>query len=493
MATDLSVARPAQGGTSARPRNLGLALAVIAVAQLMVVLDVAIVNVALPSIQRSLHFTATNLEWVVNAYAIAFGGLLLLGGRAGDLFGRRRMFIAGTILFTAGSLAGGLATTSTLLIIARVAQGIGGAIVAPTALSLLADTFAEGKARNRALGVYSAVSAGGGALGLLLGGVITNYFSWRWILFVNVPVGIVLALVAPRVLLATKGKPGRLDLPGAIAVTGGATLLVYSLSRAATHGWRDSLTLATLTIALGLLVLFVAIEAVSRQPLMPLRIFANRNRSAAYVLSLAIGATLSGMLFLLTLFLQNVLLFSPLQAGLAFLPTALGVGIGAGITSRLIGRIGPRAPMTLGALLAAVGLFWLSGVTVHAGYASHVLGPLVVLAIGLGMVFVSTSVVAISGVTPGESGLASALLNVGRQLGGSLGIAVLGTVAATVTTTQLATGPLTRAALSTAVTTGYAAAFAIASGIAFAGFLVALVSVRGSRVSVTPESEGIAA
>ncbi|HKV32445.1 MAG TPA: DHA2 family efflux MFS transporter permease subunit [Candidatus Dormibacteraeota bacterium] len=479
--------------TAPRPRNLGLALAVIAVAQLMVVLDVAIVNVALPSIQRSLHFTATNLEWVVNAYAIAFGGLLLLGGRAGDLFGRRRMFITGTLLFTVGSLAGGLAATSTLLIVARVAQGVGGAIVAPTALSLLADTFTEGKARNRALGVYSAVSAGGGALGLLLGGFITNYFSWRWILFVNVPVGIALALVAPRVLLATPGRRGRLDLPGAISVTAGATLLVYSLSRAATHGWRDAATVATLAIALGLLVVFVAIEALSRQPLMPLRIFANRNRSAAYVLSLAIGATLSGMLFLLTLFLQNVLRFSPLEAGVAFLPTALGVGLGAGITSRLIGRIGPRAPMTLGALLVAIGLFWLSGVTISSGYGSHVLGPLVVLAVGLGMVFVSTSVVAISGVTSDESGLASALLNVGRQLGGSLGIAILGTVAATVTTSHLANGPLTRAAVSTAVTSGYATAFEIASLIAFAGFLVALTTIRGPRVALSPKTSEIAA
>jgi EmrB/QacA subfamily drug resistance transporter len=478
---------------STRPRSLGLALAVIAVAQLMVVLDVAIVNVALPSIQRSLHFTATNLEWVVNAYAIAFGGLLLLGGRAGDLYGRRRMFIAGTLLFTIGSLAGGLATTSTLLIIARVAQGIGGAVVAPTALSLLADTFAEGKARNRALGVYSAVSAGGGALGLLLGGVITNYFSWRWILFVNVPVGIVLALVAPRVLLASGGRSGRLDLPGAVAVTGGATLLVYSLSRASTHGWRDSVTVATLGIALGLLVIFVAIEAFSREPLMPLRIFVNRNRSGAYVLSLAIGAVLSGMLFLLTLFLQNVLRFTPLQAGFAFLPTAMAIGVGAGITSRLVGRMGPRVPMTLGALLVAAGLFWLSGVTVHAGYASHVLGPLLVLAVGLGGVFVSTSVTAISGVTTDESGLASALLNVGRQLGGSLGIAILGTVAATVTTDQLRNSPLTRAAFDHAVTTGYATAFQVAAAIAFAGFVIALATIRRREVRVTPESEGIAA
>ncbi len=476
MATDLSVTRSAPHATSPGPRNLGLALAIIAVAQLMVVLDVAIVNVALPSIQRSLHFTATNLEWVVNAYAIAFGGLLLLGGRAGDLYGRRRMFIAGTLLFTIGSLAGGLATTSTLLIIARVAQGIGGAVVAPTALSLLAD-----------LGVYSAVSAGGGALGLLLGGVITNYFSWRWILFVNVPVGIVLALVAPRVLLATKRRSGRLDLPGAVAVTVGATLLVYSLSRASTHGWRDSVTVATLAIALGLLVVFIAIEALSREPLMPLRIFVNRNRSGAYVLSLAIGAVLSGMLFLLTLFLQDVLRFTPLEAGFAFLPTAAGIAIGAGITSRLVGRIGSRVPMTLGALLVAVGLFWLSGVTVHAGYASHVLGPLVVLAVGLGGVFVSTSVTAISGVTFDDSGLASALLNVGRQLGGSLGIAVLGTVAATVTSSHLANGP------SIAITTGYATAFEVASGIAFAGFLVALATIRGSKAPITRDSKGIAA
>jgi len=476
-----------------RPRNLGLALGVIAVAQLMVVLDVAIVNVALPSIQRSLHFTSTNLEWVVNAYAIAFGGLLLLGGRAGDLFGRRRMFTAGTLLFTIGSLAGGLATTSTLLIIARVAQGVGGAIVAPTALSLLADTFAEGKARNRALGVYSAVSAGGGALGLLLGGVITNYFSWRWILFVNVPVGLVLALVAPRVLLATKGRSGRLDLPGAFSVTAGTTLLVYSLSRAATHGWSDSLTIASLGVALGLLVIFIAIEARSRQPLMPLRMFADRNRSGAYALSLAVGATLSGMLFLLTLFLQNVLSFTPLQAGLAFLPTALGVVIGAGISSRLVGRIGPRSPMTVGALLVAIGLFWLSGISVHADYASHVLGPLLTLAVGLGMAFVSTSVVAISGITPTESGLAAALLNVGRQLGGSLGIAILGTVAASVTTNQLANGALTHAAISHAVTAGYATAFDVASGIALAGFLVALATIRGRRISTTPRADDVAA
>jgi len=460
------------------PRNLNLALIVIALAQLMVVLDVAIVNVALPSIQRELHFAATDLEWVVNAYAIAFGGLLLLGGRTGDLFGRRRMFIIGALVFTGGSMAGGFATSSSFLIAARAAQGVGAAILAPTALSLLAATFPQGALRNRALGVYSAVSAGGGAVGLLMGGIITNYLSWRWIMFVNVPIGLLLAFAAPRVLIRGEGKPGRLDLPGAVTVTAGVSLLVYGLARVATHDWSDSVTRATLAIAVAMLVTFVALEARGLHPLMPLRIFANRNRSGAYGLSLAIGAALSGMLFLLTLFLQNVLLFSPLQAGFAFLPTALGIGIGAGLTSRLIGRVGPRVPMTTGALLAAIGMFWLSAVTVHANYVPDVLGPLVVLAVGLGMAFVSTSVVAISGVQPSESGLASALLNVGRQLGGSLGIAIMGTIATTVTRNQLATGRLTHSAVNSALTAGFSSAFEIAGVIAIAGFVIALVAVR---------------
>src|SRR5216683_2608698 len=402
------------------PRNLNLALVVIALAQLMVVLDVAIVNVALPSIQRELHFAATDLEWVVNAYAIAFGGLLLLGGRTGDLFGRRRMFIIGALMFTAGSLAGGLATSSAFLIAARAAQGVGAAVLAPTALSLLAATFPQGAERNRALGVYSAVSAGGGAVGLLLGGIITNYLSWRWIMFVNVPIGLLLAFAAPRVLIRGEGKPGRLDLPGAVTVTAGVSLLVYGLARVATHDWSDSVTRADLVIAIALLATFVALEVRGRHPLMPLRIFANRNRSGAYGLSLAIGAALSGMLFLLTL----------------------------------------------------------SAVTVHANYFTDVLGPLVVLAIGLGMAFVSTSATAISGVQPNESGLASALLNVGRQLGGSLGIAIMGTIATTVTRSQLATAPFTHAAVNRALTAGFSSAFEVAGFIAIAGFVTALVAVR---------------
>jgi EmrB/QacA subfamily drug resistance transporter len=451
----------------------------------MVVLDVAIVNVALPSIQRELHFAATDLEWVVNGYAIAFGGLLLLGGRAGDLYGRRRVFIIGALLFTAGSMAGGLATSPGFLIAARAAQGVGAAILAPTALSLLAATFPQGVERNRAFGVYSAVSAGGGAFGLLMGGIITNYLSWRWIMFVNVPIGLLLAVAAPRFLIRGEGKPGRLDLPGALTVTAGASLLVYGLARVATHDWSDSVTRAILATAIALLISFVALESRGRHSLMPLRIFANRNRSGAYGLSLAIGAALSGMLFLLTLFLQNVLLFSPIQAGFAFLPTAAGVVAGAGLTSRLIGRLGPRVPMTIGALLTATGMFWLSAVTVQANYISDVLGPLVVLSIGLGMAFVSTSVTAISGVQPNESGLASALLNVGRQLGGSLGIAIMGAVATTVTRNQLATGPFDHAAVNRALTAGFSSAFEIAGVIAIAGFLTALVAVRQRQSPLT--------
>ena len=466
--------RPTKDST----RPVGLALGVIAVAQLMVVLDVAIVNVALPSIQHALNFNPTDLEWVVNAYAITFGGLLLLGGRAGDLFGRRRMFVLGTLIFTAGSLAGGLALTSTALIAARTLQGVGAAIVAPTALSLLADTFPEGVSRNRALGVYSAISAGGGALGLLLGGVITNYFSWRWILFVNVPVGIVLAVVAPRVLVPGLGTRGRLDLPGAAAVTAGATLLVYSLSRAAIQGWSDPTTLVTLAVGTFALVVFVVIEATSHQPLMPLTVFSNRNRTGAYTLSLATGAALSGMLFLLTLYLQNVLGLTPLQAGFAFLPTALGVVAGAGLTSRLIARTGPRVPMTVGALMAAIALFWLSGISDYASYPASVLGPLVVLAVGLGQVFVSTSFVAISGISPSESGLASAVLNVGRQLGGSIGIAVMGTIATSITKDQLAGARITHAALNHALTGGFSAGFQVGGLIALIGFAAAIIAVR---------------
>ncbi|HET7420828.1 MAG TPA: MFS transporter [Candidatus Dormibacteraeota bacterium] len=458
-----------------RPRNLTLALLVIAFAQLMVVLDTTIVNVALPSIQRALRFTATDLEWVVNGYSLAFGGLLLLGGRAGDLFGRRRMFVAGVLLFAAGSFAGGLATTSTWLIVARAVQGAGGAIVAPTALSLIAETFAEGSARNRALGIYAGAAGSGGAVGLVLGGLIVNYLSWRWVLFVNVPIALVLAVAAPRVLAASEPRPGRLDLPGALTVTGGMTLLVYGLSRAATHSWTENVTVATLGLGLALIVLFVLIERRSTQPLVPLTLFGNRSRTGAYALRMVAGATTLAVLFFLTQIVQNVLGFSPLRAGFAFLPLGVGVVITAQVTSRLVGRVGPRAPVALGALVITAGLLWLSRISGQATYLHDIFGPLAVLSVGLGMVFLPTTIVAVSGAAKHESGLASAVLNVSQQLGGSIGLAVLGTIA-------------THVASTNGVTAGYATAFEVGSAVALAGFVLAVFVIRGRARQAAPEA-----
>jgi len=463
------------------PRHLGLALVVIAFAQLMVVLDTTIVNVALPSIQHALRFNSTDLEWVINGYSLAFGGLLLLGGRAGDLFGRRRMFIAGVLLFAAGSLAGGLATTSWWLIAARVLQGAGGAIVAPTALSLIADTFKEGPARTRALGIYAGAAGGGGAVGLILGGLITNYVSWRWVLFVNVPIALVLAVAAPRVLASTAGRSGRLDLPGAISVTAGMTLLVYGLSRVATHDWSDALTLQTLGAGCALLVLFLIIELRSKQPLMPLTLFANRNRSGAFALRMVAGAGTFAVLFFLTQIAQNVLGYSPLKAGFAFLPLGVGVVVTAVVTSRLIGRVGPRAPLMIGTLAIAGGMFWLSHITIHATYVADMLGPLVVLSVGFGLVFFTTTLVAVSGAARHESGLASAVLNVSQQLGGSVGLAVLGTIAASVTRNQLLDIRPSHELVSQAVITGFTAAFGIGAIIALAGFVLATLVIRVPR------------
>ena len=469
-------------------RHLTRALLVIAFAQLMVVLDTTIVNVALPSIQHALGFDATDLEWVVNGYALAFGGLLLLGGRAGDLFGRRRMFIGGVLLFAAGSFAGGLAATSTWLIVARVIQGAGGAIVAPTALSLIADTFQEGAARNRALGIYAGAAGGGGAVGLILGGLIVNYLSWRWVLFVNVPIAIGLALAAPRVLAASSPRPGRLDIPGALTGTAGITLLVYGLSRAATHSWTENLTVGALGFGAALLVLFVLIELRSSQPLMPLALFANRNRSGAYALRMVAGAATLAVLFFLTQIVQNVLGYTPLQAGFAFLPLGVGVVITAQITSRIVGRTGPRLPVAAGALIVTGAFAWLTRITPEAGYAPDILPALIALSAGLGLIFFPTTVVAVSGAARHESGLAAAVLNVSQQLGGSIGLAVLGTMAANVTKAQLVGVRPTHQALAQAVTAGFTTAFAIGVFVALAGFVIAMLVIRVRRPQPAAEA-----
>jgi EmrB/QacA subfamily drug resistance transporter len=481
MSTDTSVVPNPNTTSSPLQRNLGIAVGVIAVAQLMVVLDATIVNIALPSIQRALNFSATGLEWVINAYSLTFGGLLLLGGRAGDLFGRRRMFFIGIVLFTLGSLAGGFATSATWLIIARGAQGIGAAIIAPTALSLITDTFPEGPQRNRALGIYAAVAGAGGALGLLLGGVLTDLASWRWVLFVNVPIGIALAIVAPRVLAASQRRPGRLDLPGAMTVTAGMVLLVYGLNHAASYGWTDMATVATLGAAVLLLLVFLAIESRSEHALMPFSIFARRNRDGAYLLSLIIGVSVFGVFFFMTQFVQNILGFSPLVAGLAFLPMTATIIVTSQVVARLIGRVGPRPFVTAGPLLVAGGLLWLAQINASTNYLGGVVGPMLLIAIGLGNIFVPLTLMAVAGAGPQESGLASALLNVGQQIGGSIGIALLGTVATTTTKNQLAGVAPTQATVNQALAAGYGAGFAVAVGIALLGFVIAAVVFNGLR------------
>ena len=479
MTAQLDV-QPAQA-VRAHPRNLTVALIVIAFAQLMVVLDTTIVNVALPSIQRGLGFSATGLEWVVNAYALAFGGLLLLGGRAGDLFGRRRMFIAGVLLFAGGSLAGGLASAPWWLIAARAFQGAGAAIVAPTALSLIADTFHEGAARNRALGIYAGAAGGGGAVGLVLGGLITNYVSWRWVLFVNVPIALVLALAAPRVLAAPQGRTGRLDLPGALASSAGLALLVYGLSRVASYPWSDSGTVVAIGLGAAMLVLFMIIELRSAQPLLPLRVFASRNRSAAYGLRFVAGGMIISILFFLTQIMQNVLGYSPLQAGLAFLPLGVTVVITAQVASRIIARTGPRGPITIGTILLGVGMLWLSRITGQPVYVTSILGPLIILSAGLGLVFLPTTLLAVAGSSRQDSGVAAAVLNVSQQVGGSVGLAVLGTLAAHVATDRLAGLRPTHQLVGQAITAGFASAYEVQVGVAMAALVIAVVAVRARR------------
>ena len=421
----------AEVGAARRGHHPGLALAIIAASQLMVVLDATIVNIALPHIRTALGFSTESLTWVLNAYTLTFGGLLLLGGRAGDILGRRRVFVFGLALFTLASFLGGLATSEWWLLSARALQGIGGAIVTPTALSLITTNFDEGAERNRAFGVFAAVSGSGAAIGLLAGGMLTSWLSWRWVLFVNVPIGIVIALVAPLYINESEKHPGRFDLAGAVSSTLGMTALVYGFIRAASDGWHDALAIGSFGAALALLLMFFVIETRSAQPITPLHMFANRNRSASYVVMLSLAGALFSMFFFLTLFVQNILDYSPLKAGFAFLPVSAGVIVSAQIASKQLLKVGPKPFMVAGAVLAVGGLFWLSQIKASSGYIDGLLGPMVVFALGMGFLFVPLTVVAVSGVEPHESGSASGLLNVMQQVGGTIGLAILTTAFAT--------------------------------------------------------------
>jgi EmrB/QacA subfamily drug resistance transporter len=489
---------PADAARTPRGGRKGIALLVIASCQLMVVLDITIVNIALPHIQSGLDFSTTGLSWVINAYTLTFGGLLLLGGRTGDILGRKRMFVVGVLLFVLASLLGGLAQEAWQLLAARSLQGVGGAIASPTALALITTTFTEGPERNRAFGVFAGVSAGGGAIGLLAGGMLVEWLDWRWIFFVNVPIGLAIALATPRNIADSPRRPGQFDVAGALTATLGVGLLVYGFIRAAQDGWRDALTLASFAGAVVLLAVFVGIEHRSAQPITPLHMFADRNRSGTYGIMLCLAAAIFGMFFFLTLFVQEVLDFSPLQAGLAFLPVSAVIAVAAGVTSQLLPKYGPKPFMVIGALSTAAGLAWLTRIDVHSTYLGSVFGPLLVFGTGMGMQFVSLTLMAVSNVAERETGAASGLLNATQQVGGSLGLSILVTVYGTASRhaakDQVAaylgqaspeqraqferTGQLPRPYADQVLTDGISPAFVTAAVFAVIGALIAAVVIQ---------------
>jgi EmrB/QacA subfamily drug resistance transporter len=442
-------------------------------AQFMVILDVSVVNVALPAIRHGLGFSEVDLQWVVNAYTVTFAGFLLLGGRAADLMGRRRVFVAGLTLFALASLAGGIADSQGVLIAARAVQGLGGAIIAPASLSILTTTFTEGAARNRAVGIWGAMGGAGGAAGVLLGGVITDLLSWRWILFINVPIGLLAAVAAQRFIMESR-NPGRareFDLRGAVAATLGLSLLVLGIVRTDQTGWGDSSTLLLIVAGLALLGLFVVIEGwLARAPLMPLRIYRSRTLSASNIVVLLVGASSFGMWFFVSLYLQQVLGYSPIRAGLAFLPMTLCIVAGSTLASRLVGRVGAKPILITGMALLTVGLFWFTDISPTGTYLGDMLFPSLLTAMGIGLAFVPATISAVAGVAPQEAGLASGLVNTARLFGGALGLAVLAAIATSRTNTELHHAGTTAHA---ALVSGFQLAFVVSAGFALVGGLVA--------------------
>ena len=454
--------------TALRDRR-GLALAIVLGAQLMIILDMTVVNIALPGIAHGLHFSTASLSWVLNAYTLTFGGLLLLGGRTGDILGRRRVFCAGIVLFTAASLAGGLAQSAGWLLAARAAQGVGGAFASPAVLAMITASFADGRERARALGIYTAVVMGGGSLGLVLGGVITEWVSWRWVLFINVPIGVLVAVAAPMFLPETARQPGHFDAVGALTSTAGMVSLVYGIIRAAADGWGNPVTLAALTAAAVLLAGFVWRESRAQQPITPLRLFADRRRAGSYLTRLLIVAGMFGMFFFLTQFVQEILGFSPLRAGISFLPmTAALFGVSR-LAPRLVSRFRPWTLMVTGMLPVVAGMTWLSRIAPGTGYLAGVLGPMVLIGAGMGVVFVPLTMASLSGVRPEDSGAASSMVNVMQQVGGSLGLAVLVTAAS---------GAMGHAAGQAAVVHGMSRAFTLAAVLDVLALLVVLTVMR---------------
>lgn len=493
----MSDLRAAAGRTFKTSAPSWVVLALVCLAQFMVLLDVSIVNVALPSIRRSLGFSATGLQWVVNAYTLTFAGFLLLGGRAADLFGRRRIFVLGLSVFTLASLAGGLAQDQAMLVAARAVQGFGGAILAPATLTVLTTTYPEGRERQRAMGVWAAVAGAGGAAGSLLGGVLTDLLSWRWILFINIPLGLIGLIGARAVLteLRSDTTERHLDLAGALTVTGGLVALVYGIVRTDVYAWTAWETLTSIGVAAALLASFLYIELrVARVPIMPMRMFRSRSVSGANLVMLCLGGAMFAMWYFLSLYMQNVLGYSPLQAGLGFLPQTLAIIVGAQVASRVVGRVGPRILLIVGPLISAGGLAWLSQISPTGSYVSDLLGPGVIITLGLGLAFTSVTLAATTGVARHEAGLASGIVNTSRQVGGSIGLAALATVA-TDRTKSVLLSPAIHGSTGAALTAGYARAFEVGAAVAVLGALAALIvpAVRRPEVAEAPAAEVVPA
>ncbi len=453
--------------------HLRATLLLACLAQFMVILDVSVVNVALPAIRGGLHFSEENLQWVVNAYTVTFAGFLLLGGRAADLLGRRRVFVSGLCLFALASLAGGLADSQGVLIAARAIQGLGGAVIAPASLSILTSTFSEGAARNRAVGIWGAMGGAGGAAGVLLGGVLTDLLGWRWILFINVPIGLIAAFASQRLLAEGRNlqRARSFDLLGAITATVGLSLLVLGIVRTDVTGWGSGPTLALMASGLVVLVAFLAIEGrLADAPLMPLRIFASRTLSAANVVMLVLGGATFGMWFFVSLYLQQVLGYSPIKAGLAFLPMTLCIVAGSMFASKAVTRFGAKPLLITGMFSLVAGMLLFTRMAVHGNYLAQFLAPSLLVAIGIGLAMVPATISAVAGVAPQEAGLASGLINTARLFGGALGLAVLAALATARTNHELHHAVAEHGAL----TDGFHLAFLVAAGLALVGGLVAV-------------------
>jgi EmrB/QacA subfamily drug resistance transporter len=468
-----------------------IALGLLCVAQFVVVLDASIVNVALPTIGEALDFSESNLPWVVNAYVLTFGGFLLLGGRMADLLGRRRVFMAGLVLFALASLAGGLATDSGQLIAARAVQGLGAAILSPAALSIVATTFRDGAERNKALGVWGAVAGSGGAAGVLLGGVLTEGLGWEWVLWVNVPIGLIAAALAPALIAESRQEGGarHFDVAGAVTITGGLSALVYALVDANSAGWGSTQTIGLLALAAMLLTVFVAVERRSRAPLVPFRIFRVRTVTGANVVGILVGASLFSMFFFISLYMQQVLGYSPIKTGLSYLPLAVTIILAAGFASQLVTRVGFKPILAAGMLLIAAGLVWFSRISADGSFLADILGPSLLAAVGLGFSFVPVTIAAVSNIEDRDQGLASGLINTSQQVGGALGLAILSAVSISVTGSSHDPAVLTE---------GFGDAFLVGAGFALLGLLASLLLIRGADsrahvalgAEVAPQAEG---